>query len=203
MKYSEQQIRHYVAVCFLDAFMAENREYNDTLWKFEWVMIKNEKGIYQLYPIIMQCKFQRVLRRVETRLKNNLFKNFGIQYKDTGFMICIFCEDASIDFNFTQALFAVQNQKLSMSVLDGKTNPYKNNLSGKSRVGYPYEKLVLEYWGLTVNEYYELPKNDEKRNLPNYFKYNWEKFKELYKRAFNVAIGEGYDIIYSSGVKRL
>lgn len=203
MKYSEQQIRHYVAVCFLDAFMAEHREYNDTLWKFEWVMIKNEKGIYQLYPIIMQCKFQRVLRRVETRLKNNLFKNFGIQYKDTEHMTCAVCEDGNIDFNFTQALFSVQNRKFSLSVLDGKTNPYKNNLNGECMIAYTYEKLVLEYWGLTVKEYCELPKNDEKRDLPSYLRHDWEKFKELYKKTFNVPIGEGYDIVYSSGVKRL
>lgn len=165
-------------------------------------MIKNSTGIYQLYPIVW-CKFQRVLWRVEYRLKNNIFKNFGIQYEDTDHMRCLFYKDGAIDFNFTKAMFHTKNGKASLSVFDEKTNPYENNLSGECIPAYTYEKLVFNYWGLNSEIYTSLPENDEKRILPDSFRYDWEGFKELYNRTFNSPIGDDYDIICSSGIQRI
>ena len=76
MKYSEENLRKYIKQCFEDAFKSENRLYDEKSWYFEWIMIKNNKGMFQLYPITY-CKYQRVLRRVFHRLKNNLQRNFG------------------------------------------------------------------------------------------------------------------------------
>ena len=66
MEYNEETLRNYIRKCFEDAFKAENRSYDEKVWSFEWVLIKNDKNIYQLYPIA-QCKYQRVLRRVDCK----------------------------------------------------------------------------------------------------------------------------------------
>lgn len=124
MKYSETNLRNYIEKCFKDSFKAENREYNDKFWGFEWVMIKNSGGVYQFYPIVW-CKFDRVLRHVKYRLKNNLMKNFGVQYGDTDEMRCLLYEDGQIDPNFTQAMFKTNRGNVSLSVFDEKTNPYE------------------------------------------------------------------------------
>lgn len=199
MKYSEENIRSYIEKCFKDAFKAENREYDKKLWDFEWVMIKNLSGVYQLYPI-MRCKYNRVLRRVIYRLENNLIHNFSIHYGDTDEMICLLYEGNQIDPNYTQAMFKTQYGNFSLSIFDVVTNPYKNKLSGKCMIAYTYEKLVLKYWGLDTNSYNTLPENDEKRHLPDSIIEDWESFKELYNKTFGEPIGSHYDIICSSGI---
>ena len=188
MKYSEENLRNYIEKCFKDSFKAENREYNEKLWNFEWV-IKNSVGIYQLYPI-MWCKYERILRRVRYRLENNLMKNFGIQYGNTDEMRCLFYDDGQIDPNFTQAMFKTKRGNVSLSVF------------GECMVAYTYEKLIFKYWGLDARVYNMLSENDEKRHLPDSVKENWENFKELYNETFEAPLGS-YDIIYSSGIKRI
>lgn len=201
MKYSEENLRIYIEKCFKDSFKAENREYNEKLWNFEWVMIKNSVGIYQLYPI-MWCKYERILRRVRYRLENNLMKNFGIQYGNTDEMRCLFYDDGQIDPNFTQAMFKTKRGNVSLSIIDEKTNPYENDLSGECMVAYTYENLIFKYWGLDARAYNMLSENDEKRHLPDSVKENWENFRELYNETFEAPLGS-YDIIYSSGIKRI
>ena len=185
----------------MDSFKAEDRAYNDKSWNFEWMMIKNSVGVYQLYPI-MWCKYERVLRRVRYRLENNLMKNFGIQYGNTEEMRCLLYEDGQIDPNFTQAMFKTNRGNVSFSVFDEKTNPYENNLSGECMVAYTYEKLIFKYWGLDAITYNKLPENDEKRHLPDSIKEEWNNFKDLYNETFDTPIGS-YDILYSSGIQRI
>lgn len=200
MKYSEENLRNYVERCFKDSFKAENRAYNEKLWGFEWIMIKNQSGVYQLYPI-MWCKFNRVLRRVEWRLQNNLMKNFGVQYGNTDDMRCLFYEDGQIDFNFTKAMFQTKRGNVSLSVVDDKTNPSENNLTGECMPAYIYEKLLFQYWKIDSNSYNALSENDEKRHLPDFFRKDWNAFKFLYKETFGTTI-DSYEIICSSGVER-
>ena len=69
-------------------------------------------------------------------------------------------------------------------------------------VAYTYEKLIFKYWGLDARVYNMLSENDEKRHLPDSVKENWENFKELYNETFEAPLGS-YDIIYSSGIKRI
>ena len=52
MKYSEENLRKYIKQCFEDAFKAENRLYDEKSWSFEWIMIKNNKGILILFWIV-------------------------------------------------------------------------------------------------------------------------------------------------------
>ena len=201
MRYTEENLRSYVEKCFKDAFRAENRDYNEKLWSFEWVMIKNPSGVFQLYPI-MWCKFSRVLRRVEWRLQNNLLKNFGVQYENTNDMSCLFYDDGQIDFNFTKAMFQTKQGNVSLSVIDNNTNPYENDLTGKCIPAYTYEKLLFQYWNLDSESYNALSENDEKRYLPDFLRKDWNAFKFLYNETFDTPI-DSYEIICSSGVKQL
>lgn len=149
MKYLEENLWKYIKKCFEDAFKAENRSYDEKLWSFEWIMIKNSKGIYQLYPIA-QCKYQRVSRRVCYRLQNNLQKNFGLLYKNTDDLRCLFYKDGQIDYNFTQAMFQTQNGNISLSVFDENTNPADlyNELSENDK------RRILKDWN-TFKELYK------------------------------------------------
>ena len=201
MRYTEETLRSYVEKCFKDAFKAENRDYNEKLWSFEWVMIKNPSGAFQLYPI-MWCKFNRVLRRVEWRLQNNLMKNFDVHYGNTEEMRCSFYSDGQIDFNFTQAMFHTKKGNLSLSVYNEKTNVYENGLRGECMIAYTYEKLLFKYWNLDAESYNALSENDEKRHLPKALQKDWTAFKTLYNETFNTQIGN-YEIICSSGVEQL
>lgn len=200
MRYLEENLRNYVEKCFKDAFKAEDREYNEKLWSFEWVMIKNSSSVFQLYPI-MRCKFDRVLRRVEWRLQNNLMKNFGVQYGNTDDMRCLFYEDGQIDFNFTKAMFKTKRGNVSLSVIDDKTNPSENNLIGECMPSCTYEKLLFQYWKMDSKSYHALSENDEKRHLPDFFRKYWNAFKSLYKETFGTQI-DNYEIICSSGVEQ-
>lgn len=202
MKYSEESLRKYVKKCFEDAFKAENRHYDEKSWSFEWIIIKNDKGIYQLYPIV-QYKYQRVSRRVCYRLKNNLQKNFGLLYENTDDLRCLFYGDGQIDYNFTQAMFQTQNGNISLSVFDENTNPYENEKKGQCMIGNTFEKLLFNYWELNADLYNELPENDTRRYLPQFMSKDWNIFKKLYKNTFGEEVGSRYDIACSSGIKRI
>lgn len=203
MKYSEENLRSYVEKCFKDSFMAENREYNDKLWSFEWIMIKNSLNVFQLFPI-MWCKYDRVLRRVTYRLENNLMKNFGIQYGNTDEMRCTIDEDGQIDPNFTQAMFKTKRGNISLSIFDKNTNPYENdNLRGECMIAYRCEKLIFQYYGLDAKLYNELPEDDERRYFPNSLREDWNAFKALYKDTFGTHIGNNYEVICSLGIEQL
>ena len=165
MRYAESTLRSYVEKCFTDAFKAENRDYSKKLWSFEWIMIKNPSHVFQLYPI-MWCKFNRVLRRVECRLQNNLMKNFDVYYGNTEEMRCSLDSEGNIDFNFTQAMFHTKKGNLSLSIYNEKTNVYENGLIGECMTAYTYEKLLFKYWNLDTESYNALSENDEKRHLP-------------------------------------
>lgn len=201
MKYIKENLQRYIKECFINAFKSENREYSDKLWSFEYIMIKNSSGIYQLYPI-MWCKFTRVLYRVHTMLQKNLMKNFGINYRDTDKMRCLVYSSGQIDFNFTQAMFHTKEGNLSLSVFDKNTNIYENGLEGECMPAYTYEKLLFKYWNLDAKSYMKLSKNDERNWLPNILQKDWDAFKTLYNETFNIPIGN-YDIICSSGIEQI
>lgn len=196
MQYSEENLRNYVEKCFIDAFNAEYREYNKSRWNFEWVMIKNRLGLYQLYPRLW-CKYVRILRRVRYRLEHNLMKNFGIHYSDTDEMRCVFYDSGAIDPNYTQFMFKTDRGNVSLSVFDGWSM-----YAGECMTAYRYEKLVFQYWGLNAASYKALPKNDERRHLPDFLRKDWDAFKDLYLKTFGETIGK-YDIICSAGIQAI
>lgn len=198
MKYSEENLRKYIKKCFVDAFNAENRLYSDDLWKAEWIIIKNKTGVYQLYPFL-SCKFSRVLRRVLYRLENNLDRNFGMTFGDTDELGAIFGSD--IDFNYTQAMFKNSDGKnIAMSIFDEETF---NRPQGECIPAYRPEKMIFKLWDLDPESFSALPDDDERRSLPRILRRDWDAFKTLYKDTFGTSIGEKYEIICSSGIKRL
>lgn len=201
-EYKEEDLRKYIERCFKDAFKAENRKYSEKLYKFEWILVKNKNGIYQLYSYSW-CKFQRVLNRVMYRLKNKLYENFGIIYGDTDEMSCSFLVGGYIDFNYTQAMFKTDISYLSLSIYDEKTNIYENGLRGECMPAYTKEKLLFKYWGIDAKTYMDLPEDAPERFLPYHLHNYWEEFKSLYNETFETEIGSSYDIICSSGIERL
>ena len=161
-----------------------------------------------------RCGIWKVLNRVEYRLKNNLMKNFKIQYEDTAELRCrlrtIEAKEIDIiDYNFTQAYMRLRdsskfdkNVYFFVDVFDQKTNPYENNLEGECMVAYTYEKLLFHYYGLNAESYKIQSKNKEIQ-LPSYFRNNWDEFRSLYFDTFGKEIGSDYEIICSSGIQRI
>ena len=195
-EYSEKKLRGYITKCFQDAFKSEQRAYDESLFDFDWIMIKNKSGIWQLY-LFAWCKYARVLTKVLYRVENNLMKNFGIHYRDTDELRCLFYGDGFIDPNFTQAMFKTVHNKKSLSIFDRD-----DTLSGKCMPAYKYEKLLFKYWGLTPFDYVQLSPDSKKKYLPRELLYDWEAFKKLYDETFNKPICE-YEIICSKGLTRL
>ena len=196
MKYSEENLRSYIEKCFKDSFKAENKEYNDKLWNFEWIMVKNSSNVFQLYPV-MWCKFDRVSRRVKYRLQNNLMKNFEIHYGDTDEMRSMFYKNGQIDFNYTQFMFKTNRGNVSMSIFDEESD---NRPYGECMLAYRLEKLIFQYWGLDAKSYNELLEDDERKYLPDSMDKDWNAFKTLYKDTFGTPIGN-YEVICSSGIE--
>lgn len=201
-EYSEKKLRGYITKCFQDAFKSEQRAYDESLFDFNWVMIKNKSGIWQLY-LFARCKYDRVLTKVLYRVEHNLMKNFGIQYGDTSELLCLFYDDGIIDPNFTQAMFKTRHGRKSLSIFDKGTNIYENDeLHGEYMPANVYEKLLLKYWNLTPLDYERLLVYGEMIYLPDNLRNDWESFKKLYEETFNKPICE-YEIICSEGVTRL
>lgn len=197
-EYNEANLRKYIEKCFKDAFKSEEREYNPAAWEFEWVMVKNNSDVYQLYDIHW-CKYARVLNRVLYRLKKNLYKNFGIIYGNSDDMRCILDKDDYIDFNFQQARFKYLCGTVGLRIFDSHS---VNGKHGECMGAYKYEKLVFTYWGIDADIYRGLAEDDERGALPAEMRHNWEKFRDLYNRTFETPLGS-YDIIWSSGLQRV
>lgn len=201
-EYSEKKLRGYITKCFQDAFKSEQRAYDESSFDFDWIMIKNKSGIWQLY-LFARCRYNRVLTKVLYRVEHNLMKNFGIHYGDTNELRCLFYDDGIIVPNFTQAMFKTRHGRTSLSIFDKSTNIYENDkLHGECMAAYVYEKLLFKYWDLTPFDYERLSADSEKRYLPDNIRKDWEAFKKLYNETFNKPICE-YEIICSEGVTRL
>lgn len=211
----KRKLDQYIDKCFQDAFKAEERSYNKDSYYSEYILIKNkndDQTCYQFYPIIW-CKYHRVQRRVSFRLKNNLKKNFGLEFSNTDNLRTLINFRSGIDYNYTQfkVSFKDKNRKndhLYVSIFDKYTNPYESgNLddinSGECMLAFIYEKLLFMYWNIDAEAYNSLEDGDEKMHLPDYLREDWESFKELYQKAFGEPIGARYDIIVSSGLELL
>lgn len=72
----------YIEKCFIDAFASEEREYNRDAWSYEYIIVNNRFVI----PVV-NCKYGRVLRRAEYRIKNNIERNFGLVIPENRWLI--------------------------------------------------------------------------------------------------------------------
>lgn len=194
--------KDYVEKCFKDAFNAEGREYHQNLYEFEWIMIRKPRGIYQFYPVSSWCKYDRVFRRAVRRMRNNIMKNFAIQFGNTDELYCELHPGGMIDPNHTQAMFHTKREYVSLSVINQAELLGTPEMTGECIPAYVYEKLLFTYLGLDADAYRALRAKGEDPSLPYYKAEDWEEFRDLYNRTFDVPIGS-YDIICSSGVERL
>lgn len=198
---TEKGIRKYVDKCFTDAFCAEGREICP--YTFEYVLVKNTDGVFQMFSII-KCKYDRVRRRVEYRLANNLKKNFGIHYGNTENLRGELDDfDGFIDLNYGKAMFTSNGKLFWLQLFDSRFNPYEEGKTGECMISYIVEKLLFKYWGLDTDIYRTLPENDERRHIPSEYLHDWNLFSQLYLDTFENKAGSEYEIVYSSGLTRL
>ena len=206
MNYSEEKIRSYVEKCFKDAFAAEERQYNHKQWNFDYIIIKNDDGNYQLFPINFWCKFERVISKVRYRLNKNLYKNFGILYGGNAeFNLEFYEKPNTIDVTRSIALLKTDNGKkkklICVSLLTYDT--LDNLPNGVVIPNGIYEKLVLTYHNINAETYRKYLEEDERKSLGISFsitKSGWEAYNHLWEQAFCKPIKK-YDIICSYGVK--
>lgn len=216
-KFNEDKLRFYVNLCFQQAFDTVKKERRERMypfdrissdneenieWSFEFILIKSLKGIWQLQPVF-KCSNNSVLRRVEYRLKNNLFKNFGIVYGSHEDMRLTLRSD-TIDPNFCKV--AVRDKEGTihyLCVIDSETNVWENGRTGKYIPSLVYERLVFTYWGHDNESYESLPENSEKHYLPyDKYSYDWGAFKELWNKTFGEDVCK-YEVVCSKGLVRL
>ena len=119
-----QKLDNYIKKCFEDAFKTEDRQYNEKDWNYEYVVVNNE-----LVVPISWCKYKKVQRRAEYRIKNNIEKNFGLKIAEHGFGICKSSESCWLDPNHTVAYLSINNIEYRMDVYsefkdDNNSVPY-------------------------------------------------------------------------------
>lgn len=207
---TRESIETYIHKCFVDAYKAENREYNRHDWLFEFVLVKNCEGIYQLLPLIVRSKFDRIYRRVWYRLDHNLMKNFGVHYGRSDKLRYETYNTTrgaklSVDPNHTKSVFEVTRGKfkgvmISLSLFD---EDYFDMPTGECMVAQTYEKLLFKYWYIDANIYRNLDESDKRRSLPDDLGHDWLSYWELYRETFGKIPGSEYEFICSSGVRRI
>lgn len=199
---TEKEIRKYVNKCFVDAFQAEGKEVCP--YTFEYVLVKNTDGVFQMFSII-NCKYDKICRRVEHRLANNLKKNFGIHYGNTERLRgeLLHNLDGFVDPNYGKAMFVSKGKLFELHLVDSRFSPYEDGKTGECMTSYIVEKLRFKYWGLDADTYRTLPENDERRYFPTKYLHDWDLFSQLYLDTFGTKVGSEYEIVYSSGLTRL
>lgn len=193
------KIDRYVKACFKDAYEAEGRE--DDGGYLRYILICTDSGERVMIVLKSVCKYDRVLRRVNRRLSNNLHKNFGIYFKDTDRFRSLAYKGAVIDPNYTEYMFRVDGNKMSLSIFDDDAGVRKGEVLG----GYRYEKLLMCNHGISADElrclYYHSG-SDKKPDLDG-IDDDWNKFNELYVKTFPKEPLGHYKVVCSDGVERL
>lgn len=157
------RIQKYIDKCFEDAFASENRTFEIRDYCFRFVIVDSNIDGYHLLPLISTCKYERIRRKVQTRLSNNLHKNFNIHFGRTDDFRFLTYKDgyvegrfssATFDYNYCQGYFAVdkngKNINVSLSLFD---EDYFDMKRGNTMIAYRYEKLLFHYWQIDADIY--------------------------------------------------
>lgn len=199
---NKERLNSYIEKCFKDAFKSEDRAYNKKSYSFEYVIIYNSKQVGHFYPILT-CKYDRVLRRVNYRLKNNIAKYFDIVYGDTkDFGVSIDSYETYININFTRAMITRKNDKSKKFEISihNKLDPIPVT-GGDYIPAYRYERLIRKYYNMNPEDYHKVGEG-QYNGLPMKIMTDWEGFKKLWKDTFEQDICP-YKIILSDGLERL
>lgn len=194
-----KKIDNYIKKCFHDSFVSENREMSIDHDHIEYIMIRNNEGKWQIY-LFIDTRYERVSRRTKFRITYNIKKNFGILYRDSESLKCIFYDTGIIDYNYTEMMFRNNSNGrfISLSIFD---NEAINRPEGEFIPAHRFEKLLikhLEQSGIQVCK-----ESFQNESLPEDYNYDWDKFTELYEATFNQPLGKGYEVITSSGIEML
>lgn len=200
-----KNINNYITMCFKDAFSSENRKYSEDAYRFAFILIKDIKNKWHIQPF-MWCKYGRVQMKVAFRLRRNFEKRFSIIYGDNKDLRILPYEGGDIDPNYTEIMLKINDNILakhlrctngfvSLSIFDKET---ESRPEGSVLPAARFEKLVCTYYSIDPSLYdtevYEHPGDDFQ---------DWEKFTQLYEKAFGVPIGKGYETICSDNLERI
>ena len=199
---NKERLNSYIEKCFKDAFKSEEREYDKKLYSFEYVIIYDNKQVGYFYPIFT-CRYDRVLRRVYFRLKNNIAKYFDIVYGDTeDFRVSIDSYETYININFTRAMIARKNDKNKRFEISIHDKLDSIPVTGGDYIpAYRYERLIRKYYNINSEDYHKVGKG-QYNGLPIRIMTDWKEFKKLWEGTFNQNICP-YKIILSAGLVRL
>ena len=197
-----EKLNSYIEKCFADAFKSEKREYDKKSYSFEYIIIYDSRNTGHFYPILT-CKYDRVLRRVNYRLKNNIAKYFDIVYGDTkDFWASIDSYETYISINFTRAMIARKNDKNKRFEISVHDKLDSIPVTGGDYIpAYRYERLIRKYYNINPEDYHKVGEG-QYNGLPIKIMTDWNEFKKLWEYTFNQDICP-YEIILSNGLVRL
>lgn len=197
-----EKLNSYIEKCFADAFKSEKREYDKKSYSFEYIIIYDSRNTGHFYPILT-CKYDRVLRRVYFRLKNNIAKYFDIVYGDTeDFGVSIDSYETYIDINFTRAMIARKNDKNKRFEISIHDKLDSIPVTGGDYIpAYRYERLIRKYYNINSKDYHKVGEG-QYNSLPIRIMTDWNEFKKLWESTFNQNICP-YKIVLSDGLVRL
>ena len=203
-----KKLDSYIQRCFEDAFKAEDRDYDKKYYKPYYIIIYDHENNGHFYPLF-KCGYNRVERRVNFRLKNNLKKNFDLIYGDTYDFRVVINKDKviDIDYNFTRAVLK-SNKGIyyCISIIDDNDEiPLTLDINPFPFPSYRYGMLVATYMNLPPEELVEkffTEGKAEDYHLPYKYRTDWEWFRSLWESTFNEPICP-YNIIISNGLERL
>lgn len=191
------KVEYYIINCAQAAFRQEGRKWKPADFKLEYIAVKNKTGKWQFY-MLADCKYDRVLRKVQQRVSRNLYKNHGVVYGDTKKLKALFYSGGVIDPNHTYAMFVINGKQVSLSLIDNKLIHENRG----ERIAYRYEKLLFHYHNITAEDYDTLSPDDERRHLPPELLRSWKRFRRLYIDTFGHDLDD-YEIVTSKGIARL
>lgn len=200
LKAIENSIKLYADGCFKEACEILSRDYSVDLYTFEYIMVKNSAGVYQLHPKVW-CKYGVVTKVAMRGFKKGLYKYFGIKFGNTREMRCSL-DRGTFDINYTKGIFKdSKDVNINLNIFDSNTDPNKGGLRGSCMVSGTYEKLLFGYYELDSESYSALGEDDERQYLPCSITEDWDEYQNLYEKVFGRRVGEEYDIVSSSGLK--
>ena len=199
---NRKKLDNYIEKCFVDAFKSEKREYDKKSYSFEYIIVYDSRNTGHFYPILT-CKYDRVLRRVNYRLKNNIAKYFDIVYGDTkDFWASIDSYETYISINFTRAMIARKNDKNKRFEISVHDKLDSIPVTGGDYIpAYRYERLIRKYYNINPEDYHKVGEG-QYNGLPIKIMTDWNEFKKLWEYTFNQDICP-YEIILSNGLVRL
>lgn len=162
-----ERLDNYFEKCIKDAYKTEDREYDSKKVKWFYIVVNNQI----LFSV--DTPYERVTRRAENRIKNNVEKNFGFKVEGDYFI------DTILQPNFACNCFTVDGSVFFLC----KENRYDDMEKGEVIPSGRYEKLLKAYFNINADQLrQDADKPQSTYSLP--YKMEWNKYREVYNKAF-------------------